>query len=92
MTDVGVIAMKPLIRFAVLSVLVTVARAEMEPSFFQTGPEWINNVQNKPLPDYDPGYPGQPVVEKYGRLVVFEGNEVDRNVAEEYVENYNKTH
>ncbi len=84
--------MKLLICFAVLSVVVTAAHAEMDPSFFQTGPEWINNSQNEPLPDYDPGYPGQPIVDKYGRLVVFEGPEVDRKVAEDYVEIYNNVH
>lgn len=84
--------MRALFFFSLSLLACTNARAEMDPSFFQIGSEWFANVQNKPQPDYDPGYPGTPIVDKFGRLVVFEGLEVERNVAEKYVEEFNKPH
>ncbi|MEQ1486443.1 hypothetical protein [Methyloglobulus sp.] len=69
-----------------------IAKAEMDPSFFQVGSDWLTKTQAKAQPDYNPGYPGTPVFDKYGRPVVFEGQEVSREDAEDYVEQYNRTH
>jgi hypothetical protein len=41
-------------------------------------------------PDYHTGYPGCPIFDKHGKLVIFEGNSVSRQFAEEYTRNYNE--
>lgn len=75
------------------------AHAELDPAFFQIGPNWIEN-QTQPKEDWqssggntiEKGYPGEVIFDKYGKPVVFSGPEFDRKYAEDYVEKYNKSH
>ncbi len=74
-----------------------IARAEFDPAFFQIGPTWKDNQKQKnearmsgTYQDYGQGYQGDPIFDKDGKLVVFEGSNVPREVAEDYVKKYNK--
>lgn len=73
-----------------------IARAEFDPAFFQIGSAWMDNQKQKNearasgvYPDYGQGYSGSPIYDKDGKLVVFEGKGVSREVAEDYVRKYN---
>jgi hypothetical protein len=85
----------------------SLAHAEFDPAFFQIGPQWMEN-QTRQAAEWqnshdktvvkgtdstiDKGYPGEVIYDKYGKPVVFSGPEFDRKYAEEYVEQYNKSH
>ncbi|MEQ1559882.1 MAG: hypothetical protein ABL933_13200 [Methyloglobulus sp.] len=43
-------------------------------------------------PDYKAGYSGCPIFDKDGKIVIFEGNPVSREQAEEYTRDYNENH
>jgi hypothetical protein len=69
--------------------------AEIDPSFFQIGSAWLEKTTTqdyKIKQTYDLGYPGEPIVDKYGKPVIFEGSEVSRGDVIKYVEQFNEAH